>query len=37
MTLNFITPGVLNVNITSYIKKMLEDFPENLTGKNKCP
>jgi hypothetical protein len=36
MTLNFTTPGVLKINIMSYVKKMLKKFPENLTGKTKC-
>jgi hypothetical protein len=37
MTLNFTNPEVLKINITSYVKKMLKDFPENLTGKTKSP
>jgi hypothetical protein len=37
ITLDFTTPGVLKINLTFYIKKMLEDIPENLTGKTKCP
>jgi hypothetical protein len=37
MTLDFTTPGVLKFNMMSYVKKMLEDFPENLTGKTNCP
>jgi hypothetical protein len=36
MTLDFTTPEVLKINMKSCIKKMLEDFPENLDGKNKC-
>jgi hypothetical protein len=37
MTLDFTTPGVLKVDMTSYTKKMLEDFPNKFKGKNKCP
>ena len=37
MTLDFTTPGVLKVDMTSYVKKMIEEFPENLSGKSKCP
>jgi hypothetical protein len=37
MTLDFTTPGVLKVDMTSYIKKMLVDFPIKFKGKNKCP
>jgi hypothetical protein len=35
MTLNFTTPGVLKINMTSYVKKLLKDFPENLHWKTK--
>jgi hypothetical protein len=37
MMLNFTTPGVLKVNLTSYVRKMLEDFPIKFKGKSKCP
>jgi hypothetical protein len=37
MTLDFITPGVLKIDMTTYVKKMLKDFPEDLNGKTKCP
>ena len=37
MTLDFTTPEVLKVNMMSYVKKMIEEFPENLSGKSKCP
>jgi hypothetical protein len=37
ITLNFTTPGVLKINMSTYIKKMLKDFPAKLTGKTKCP
>jgi hypothetical protein len=36
MTLDFTTPRVLKIDMTFYVKKMLEDFPENLSGKTKC-
>jgi hypothetical protein len=35
MTLDFTTPGMLKINMISYVKKMLEDFPENPTWKTK--
>jgi hypothetical protein len=37
MTLDFTTPGVLKIDMTSCVKKMIKDFPENLNGKTKCP
>jgi hypothetical protein len=37
MTLDFTTPGVLKVDMTLYVKKMLEDFLEDLNRKTKCP
>jgi hypothetical protein len=37
ITLDFTTPEVLKINITSYVKEMLEIFPENLNGKTKYP
>jgi hypothetical protein len=37
MTLDFSTPGVLKVAMTSYIKKMLQEFPFKFKGKSKCP
>jgi hypothetical protein len=33
MILNFTIPGVLKIDMMLYIKKMLEDFPEDLNGK----
>mmetsp|Transcript_73676 Transcript_73676/g.213428 ORF Transcript_73676/g.213428 Transcript_73676/m.213428 type:complete len:334 (-) Transcript_73676:1990-2991(-) len=37
MTLDFSTPGKLGVDMTDYVKGMIEDFPEKLTGKTNCP
>jgi hypothetical protein len=37
MTLDFSIPGVVRVDMTSYVKKMIEDFPEKLSGKTRCP
>jgi hypothetical protein len=37
MKLNFTSPGVLKIDMTLYVKKMLEDFPVNLKEKTKCP
>jgi hypothetical protein len=31
-TLDFTTPGVLKVDMTSYVKKMLADFPMKFNG-----
>jgi hypothetical protein len=36
MTLDFTTPGVLKINMISCVKKMLKDFPENVTSRTKC-
>jgi hypothetical protein len=37
MTLDFTTPGVWKVKMTSYVKIMLEDFPIMFQGKSKYP
>jgi hypothetical protein len=37
MTLDFTIPGVLQVDMTQYVSKMIEEFPEKLSGNNKCP
>ena len=37
MTLNFTTIGVLQVDMTAYIKKMTKEFPAVFKGKTKCP
>jgi hypothetical protein len=37
MTLDFTIPGVLQVNMTQYIKRMMQEFPEKLSGKLRCP
>jgi hypothetical protein len=37
MMLDFTTPGVLKVNMTLYVKKILKDFPIKFKGKSKCP
>ena len=37
MTLDFSTTGVLQVDMTQYVKKMLQDFPVKFKGKYKCP
>jgi hypothetical protein len=36
MTLDFKTPGVLKVDMTQYIYKILSEFPETLNRKSKC-
>ena len=37
MTLDFTIPGVLQVDMTQYVSKMIDKFPERLTGNTKCP
>ena len=37
MTFDFTTPGVLKINMSKYIEKMIEEYPEKLSGKLKCP
>jgi hypothetical protein len=37
MTLDFTIPGVLQVDMTQYVKQMLQEFPEKLSGKTRCP
>jgi hypothetical protein len=37
MMLDFTTPGVLKVDMTLYVKKILKDFPIKFKGKSKCP
>ena len=37
MTLDFTSPGVLKVDMTTYVNKMLQEFPEHLDGKTKSP
>ena len=37
MTLDYTTPGVLQVDITEYVKSMVEDFPKKVQGRNVGP
>jgi hypothetical protein len=37
MILDFLIPGVLQVNMTLYVKSMIEEFPDKLSGKPKIP
>jgi hypothetical protein len=37
MILDFFIPGVLQVNMTPYVKSMIEDFPQELSGKMITP
>ena len=37
MVLDYSIPGVLRMDMTSYVKSMIEDFPEELTGVGKFP
>jgi len=37
MILDFLIPGVLQLDMTPYVKSMIEDFPDELNGKSKTP
>jgi hypothetical protein len=37
MILDFLIPGVLQVNMPLYVKSMNEVFPDKLSGKTKIP
>ena len=37
MVLDFLIPGVLKVDMTDYVKSMIEEFPEKLAGNTNCP
>jgi len=37
MTLDYTTPGVLQVDITEYVKSMVEDFPKKVQRRNVGP
>ena len=37
MTLDFTTTGVLQEDMTAYMKKMIDKFPEVFHSKTKCP
>ena len=37
MILDYSTPGILKVDMTRYVKSMIDDFPEKLSGKTKTP
>jgi hypothetical protein len=37
MILDFSIPGILQVDMTPYVKSMIEEFPEKLSGKTKTP
>jgi hypothetical protein len=37
MTLDFTSPGVLQVDMMTYVSKMIQEFPEKLDGKTKSP
>jgi hypothetical protein len=36
MTLDYTLPGTLKVDMTQYVKAIIEEFPENLSGKSAC-
>jgi hypothetical protein len=37
MILNFFIPGVLHVDMTPYVKSVIEEFPDKLSSKTKMP
>jgi hypothetical protein len=37
MILDFLIPGVLQIDMTPYLKSMIEEFPDKLSGKTKTP
>ncbi len=37
MILNFLIAGVLQVDMTLYVKSMIADFPVNLSGEERFP
>ena len=37
MTLDFSLPGVLQVDMSSYVDRMIVEFPETISGTTKCP
>jgi hypothetical protein len=37
LILDFSSPGMLKVDMTPYVKSMIEDFPEKLSGNTKAP
>lgn len=37
MILDYSIPGVLQVDMTNYVKSMIKDFPFKITGMVKCP
>jgi hypothetical protein len=37
MILNFLIPGMLQLDLTKYVKSMIEEFPDRLSGKTKTP
>ena len=37
MTLDYSTPGQVKIDMSDYIKAMVDEFPEELPGKTQCP
>ena len=37
MVLDYSIPGVLKVDMTEYVKSMVDEFPEKLSGNTNCP
>jgi len=37
MTLDYTTPGILKIDMTEYVKSMVEEFPQQVQGRNATP
>jgi len=37
MTLDYTSPGVLKIDMTEYVKSMIEEFPQKVQGRNATP
>jgi len=37
MTLDCTTPGILKIDMTEYVKSMVEEFPQKVQGRNSTP
>jgi hypothetical protein len=37
MMLDYSTPGQVKIDMSDYIKAMVDEFPEELPGKTQCP
>jgi len=37
MALDYTTPGILKIDMTEYVKSMVEEFPQQVQGRNATP